>query len=77
VKNAQTWPGKTTCLEKAVLMIDGSTHEVIAAFVSLAPVGDHEALPTLLNPLRRKIAEPKVSCFWLPVDCLVMRLGQQ
>ncbi|MPS31892.1 MULTISPECIES: IS5 family transposase [unclassified Salinivibrio] len=37
--------------------IDDSTHEVISAVVSLASVGDNEALPTLLNPLRRKIAQ--------------------
>lgn len=32
-----------------------STHEVIAAEVSLVSVGDNEVLPTWLNPLRRKI----------------------
>ncbi|PCS23468.1 Mobile element protein [Candidatus Enterovibrio escicola] len=32
-----------------------STHEVIAAEVSIVSVGDNEVLPTLLNPLRRKI----------------------
>ncbi|OOE43451.1 IS5 family transposase [Salinivibrio kushneri] len=42
---------------KLHLAIDDSTHEVISAVVSLASVGDNEALPTLLNPLRRKIAQ--------------------
>lgn len=42
---------------KLHLAIDSSTHEVISAVVSLESVGDNEALPTLLNPLRRKIAQ--------------------
>lgn len=42
---------------KLHLAIDASTHEVISAVVSLDLVGDNEALPTLLNPLRRKIAQ--------------------
>ncbi len=42
---------------KLHLAIDDSTHEVISAVVSLASVGDNEALPTQLNPLRRKIAQ--------------------
>ena len=40
---------------KLHLAIDASTHEVIAAEVSLESVADSEVLPTLLNPLRRKI----------------------
>lgn len=39
------------------LAIDASTHEVISAVVSLESVGDNEAMPTLLNPLRRKITQ--------------------
>jgi hypothetical protein len=42
---------------KLHLAIDSSTHEVISAVVSLESVGDNEALPTLLNPLRRKIVQ--------------------
>lgn len=42
---------------KLHLAIDASSHEVISAVVSLESVGDNEALPTLLNPLRRKIAQ--------------------
>ncbi len=32
-------------------------HVVIAAAVSIVPVGDNAVLPTLLNPLRRKIQQ--------------------
>lgn len=39
------------------LAIDAATHETIAAEVSLDSVGDNEVLPTLLNPLRRKIKQ--------------------
>lgn len=42
---------------KLHLAIDASTHEVISTVVSLDAVGDNEALPTLLNPLRRKITQ--------------------
>lgn len=45
------------CPHQNHLAIDESTHEMISAVVSLAFVGDNEALPTLLNPLRRKIAQ--------------------
>ncbi|PCS22339.1 Mobile element protein [Candidatus Enterovibrio escicola] len=34
-----------------------STHEVLAAEVSLVSVGDNEVLSTLINPLRRKIQQ--------------------
>lgn len=37
--------------------MDAATHEVIAAEVSLVNVADNEVLPTLLNPLRRKIRQ--------------------
>ena len=40
---------------KLHLAVDVDTHEVISAEVSLVNVGDSEVLPTLLNPLRRKI----------------------
>ena len=42
---------------KLHLAVDASTHEVIAAGVSVESVGDNEVLPTLLNPLRRKIEQ--------------------
>ena len=37
------------------LTVDSQTHEVIAAQVGLDSVGDNEVLPSLLNPLRRKV----------------------
>ncbi|WP_146679153.1 transposase [Candidatus Enterovibrio escicola] len=40
---------------KLHLAVDVSTHEVIAAEVSLVFVGDNEILPIVLNSLRRKI----------------------
>jgi len=42
---------------KLHLGIDTATHEVITAEVSLESVADSEVLPTLLNPLRRKIKQ--------------------
>lgn len=39
------------------LAVDAKTHEVIAAQVSLDSVGDNQALPSLLNPLRRKLKQ--------------------
>lgn len=42
---------------KLHLAVDAATHEVIAAEVSLVSVADNEVLPTLLNPLRRKIKQ--------------------
>lgn len=38
------------------LAVDVDTHEAISAEVSLVNVGDSEVLPTLLNPLRRKLS---------------------
>ena len=40
---------------KLHLAVDVDTHETISAEVSLVNVGDSEVLPTLLNPLRRKV----------------------
>ncbi|MGF1743017.1 IS5 family transposase [Vibrio profundum] len=40
---------------KLHLAVDIDTHEIISAEVSLVNVGDNEVLPTLINPLRRKI----------------------
>lgn len=42
---------------KLHLAIDANTHEVVAAEVSLVNVGDNEVLPTLLNPLRRRLKQ--------------------
>tara|TARA_Y100001934_G_C12387253_1_gene797669 strand:+ start:47292 stop:48209 length:918 start_codon:yes stop_codon:yes gene_type:complete len=42
---------------KMHLAVDANTHDVIAAEVSLDSVGDNQALPSLLNPLRRKIKQ--------------------
>ncbi|TDR74490.1 IS4 family transposase [Photobacterium lutimaris] len=42
---------------KLHLAVDADTHEVIAAEVSLVNVGDNEVLPTLLNPLRRRLLQ--------------------
>ncbi len=40
---------------KMHLAVDTDTHEIVRAVVSTVSVGDNEVLPTLLNPLRRKI----------------------
>ena len=40
---------------KLHLVVDARTHEVIAAEVSLESVANNEVLPTLLNPLRRRL----------------------
>ncbi len=37
------------------LAVDPVTHDIVAAEVSLENVHDAEVLPTLLNPLRRKL----------------------
>ncbi|PCS22145.1 Mobile element protein [Candidatus Enterovibrio escicola] len=37
-----------------------SSHEIIAAEVSLVYVGDNEVLPILLSPLRRKMQQVSV-----------------
>ncbi|WP_298445892.1 IS5 family transposase, partial [uncultured Ferrimonas sp.] len=42
---------------KLHLAVDAATHEVIAAEVSVVSVADNEVLPTLLNPLRRKLKQ--------------------
>lgn len=48
VEKRRTW-------RKLHLAVDVDTHEAISAEVSLVNVGDSEVLPTLLNPLRRKV----------------------
>ncbi|WP_405055159.1 transposase [Aeromonas veronii] len=40
---------------KLHLVVDPATHNIVAAEVSLENVHDAEELPTLLNPLRRKL----------------------
>ena len=40
---------------KLHLAVDPVTHDIVAAEVSLENVNDAEVLPTLLNPLRRKL----------------------
>ncbi len=40
---------------KLHLAVDVDTHEAMTTEVSLVNVGDSEMLPTLLNPLRRKV----------------------
>lgn len=42
---------------KLHLAVDAATHAIIAAEVSLETVADNEVLPSLLNPLRRKIEQ--------------------
>lgn len=42
---------------KAHFAVDADTHEIISAVGSLDSVHDSEVLPTLLNPLRRKIKQ--------------------
>ena len=40
---------------KLHLAVDPVTHDIVAAEVSLENVHDAEVLPTLLNPLQRKL----------------------
>ncbi|EOX1519366.1 IS5 family transposase [Vibrio cholerae] len=42
---------------KLHLAVDADTHAIVAAEVTFETVGDNEVLPTLLNRLRRKIAQ--------------------
>jgi len=42
---------------KLHLAVDAASHAIVAAEVSLETVGDNAVLPTLLNPLRRKIEQ--------------------
>ncbi len=42
---------------KLHLAVDTATHAIVAAESSLENIGDKEVLPTLLNPLRRKIEQ--------------------
>lgn len=47
---------------KLHLAVDVDTHGVVSAEVSLVNAGDSEVLPTLLNPLRRKV-------YYVSADC--------
>ncbi|KHA55302.1 hypothetical protein NM74_17585 [Aeromonas hydrophila] len=42
---------------KLHLAMDAETHTIVAAEINLETVADNEVLPTLLNPLRRKIKQ--------------------
>lgn len=42
---------------KVHLAVDADTHQIVSAEVSMDGVHDSEVLPTLINPLRRKIAK--------------------
>lgn len=42
---------------KLHLAVDATTHAIVAAETSLENIADNEVLPTLLNPLRRKIEQ--------------------
>lgn len=62
---------------KLHLAVDARTHEVIAAEVSLESVADSEVLPTLLNPLRRRIHQVSADGAYDTQDChqLLLRKG--
>ena len=55
------WKVRKHCAEKRQvwrklhLSVGPATHDIVAAEVSLENVHDAEVLPTLLNPLRRKV----------------------
>ena len=62
---------------KLHLAIDADTHEVVAAEVSLVNVADNEVLPTLLNPLRRRIKQVSADGAYDTKEChkLLRRKG--
>ncbi len=49
--------GKRRVWRKLYLAVDISTHEIVAAELSLSNVSDAEVLPNLLKQTRRKIIE--------------------
>ncbi|ENM5808085.1 transposase, partial [Vibrio mimicus] len=49
--------GKLRVWRKLHLVVDTSTHEIIAAELSLSTVSEAEVLPNLLKQTRRKILE--------------------
>jgi len=54
---------------KVHFAVDSGSHEVVSAVVSLDSVHDSEALPTLLNPLRRKIEQVSADGAYDTRDC--------
>ncbi|SQD80131.1 transposase (fragment) [Moritella yayanosii] len=42
---------------KLHMAVDVDTHEIISVEMTLVNVGDSEVLPSLINPLRRRISE--------------------
>lgn len=57
MESQKTWDGKRRVWRKLHLAVDTSTHEIIAAELSLSTVTDAEVLPNLLKQTRRKILE--------------------
>lgn len=47
---------------KLHLAVDPATHDIVAAEISLENVHDAKVLPTLLNPLRRKLGRVYADC---------------
>ena len=62
---------------KLHLAIDADTHDVVAAEVSLVNVADNEVLPTMLNPLRRKLKQVSADGAYDTKEChkLLLRKG--
>ncbi len=54
-RSENTAPRSGESGSKLHLAVDPATHNIVAAQVSLENVHDAEVLPTLLNPLRRKL----------------------
>ena len=54
-RSENTAPRSGESGSKLHLAVDPATHNIVAAQVSLENVHDTEVLPTLLNPLRRKL----------------------
>jgi len=61
--------GKRRVWKKLHIAVDTSTHEIIAAELSLSNVGDAEALPNLLKQTRRKIIEISGDGIYDTRDC--------
>jgi hypothetical protein len=63
VFGAGEWRQKHYSLEKRRvwrklhIAVDPSTHAIVYAEVSVATVSDNEVLPTLVNPLRRRVEQ--------------------
>lgn len=54
---------------KLHLSVDVRTHEIISTEISLVNLGDSEVLPTLLNPLRRKIRDTSGDVAYYTNEC--------